>query len=115
MLPLALLILYFAVREPLNPFGLARMSLTTLVRMLVAAVWEVALRFVCTPTGTKPETAIKQKAAIPKARVTSTRENAAWELMERFTVDRSWYFHRTPLTERRNSYCHPVAEPPSRV
>ena len=55
------------------------MSLTTLDRMLVAAVCEVALRFVCTPTGTKPKTAIKQKAAIPKARVTSMRENAAIE------------------------------------
>jgi hypothetical protein len=35
------------------------------------------LRFVCTPTGIKPKTAIKQKAAIPKASVTSTNEKAA--------------------------------------
>ena len=49
----------------------------TLDRMLVAAVWEVALRFVYTPTGIKPKTAIKQKAAIPMATVTSTSENAA--------------------------------------
>jgi hypothetical protein len=45
--------------------------------MFVAAVWDVALRFVCTPTGIKPTTAIKQKAAIPSASVTSTKENAA--------------------------------------
>ncbi len=56
--------------------GAARRSLRTLAIMLVAAVWEVALRFVCTPIGIKPNTAIKQKAAIPNARVTSTSENA---------------------------------------
>jgi hypothetical protein len=55
--------------------------------MFVAAVWEVALRFVCTPTGIKPKTAIKQKAAIPSASVTSTSENAAATLSERFMVD----------------------------
>jgi hypothetical protein len=57
-------------------FGVARMSAMTSERMLVAAVWEVAFRFVCTPTGIKPKTAIKQNAAIPIARVNSTRENA---------------------------------------
>ena len=46
--------------------------------MLVAAVWEVALRFVCTPTGMRPKTAIKQNAAIPIARVTWTKENEAF-------------------------------------
>jgi hypothetical protein len=60
------------------------MSLTTLDRMLVAAVWEVALRFVCTPTGTKPKTAIKQKAATPRARVSSTSEKAA--AVDRFFI-----------------------------
>jgi hypothetical protein len=45
--------------------------------MLVAAVWEFALRFVCTPTGIKPNTAIKQKAATPNASVTSTNEKPA--------------------------------------
>src|SRR4029453_237935 len=45
--------------------------------MFVAAVYEVALRFVCTPTGIRPKTAIKQNAATPSARVTSTSENAA--------------------------------------
>jgi hypothetical protein len=44
--------------------------------ILVAAVWDVALRFVSTATGIKPNTAIKQKAAIPMASVTSTSENA---------------------------------------
>jgi hypothetical protein len=52
------------------------MSASTLEMMLVAAVCEVALRFVCTPTGTKPKTATKQKAAIPIAMVNSTSENA---------------------------------------
>jgi hypothetical protein len=44
--------------------------------MFVAAVWDVALRFVTTATGTKANTVIKQKAAMPRASVTSTRENA---------------------------------------
>ena len=43
--------------------------------MFVAAVWDVALRVVCTPTGIMPITAIKQNAAIPRASVTSTSEN----------------------------------------
>ncbi len=70
-------------------FGVARKSAMTAVTMLVAAVWEVALRFVCTPTGIKPKTAIKQKAAMPIARVNSTSENAAAETIELFTFDRS--------------------------
>jgi hypothetical protein len=57
-------------------------------RMLVAAVWEVALRFACTPTGIKPKTASKQNAAMPRARVNSTRENAGAETTERFIFDR---------------------------
>ncbi len=57
--------------------ALARIVAHDARRMLVAAVWEVALRFVCTPTGTKANTVIKQKAAIPRARVNSTSENAA--------------------------------------
>src|SRR6476619_899432 len=56
--------------------GARRRSLTTLARMLVAAVCEVALRFVCTPTGIRPSTAIKQKAATPRAIISSTKENA---------------------------------------
>jgi len=52
------------------------MSASTLEMMLVATVWEVAFRFVCTPIGTRPKTAIKQKAAIPIAMVNSTSENA---------------------------------------
>ena len=55
--------------------------------MLVAAVWEVALRFVCTPTGIRPNTAIKQKAAIPMARVNSTSENAAARIAFSSSVD----------------------------
>src|SRR5205809_8028277 len=62
--------------EVVFAFGVARRSATTAAIMFVAAVCEVALRFVCTPIGTKPKTAIKQKAAIPRARVSSTRENA---------------------------------------
>ena len=75
---LFLIMPYFAEATLCDP-EVARMSLTTLERMLVAAVSEVALRFVCTPTGTKPNTAIKQKAATPRARVNSTRENEATE------------------------------------
>jgi hypothetical protein len=70
-----LLILYIA--ELFCPGRLPRMSLTTLDRMLVAAVREVALPFVWIPTGIKPKTAIKQKAATPRARVSSTSEKAA--------------------------------------
>jgi hypothetical protein len=64
----------------------ARISAITEAIMLVAAVWEVALRFVCTPIGIKPKTAIKQKAAIPRARVTSTSENA--RLVRLFIADK---------------------------
>jgi len=60
-------------------FGVARKSATTPAMMLVAAVWDVALRFVCMPTGIMPITAIKQNAAIPRARVSSTSEKAATE------------------------------------
>jgi hypothetical protein len=66
----------------------ARISAITDAMILVAAVCEVALRFVCTPTGIKPKTAIKQNAAIPIARVNSTRENAAVETVERFIADK---------------------------
>src|SRR5262249_56144486 len=55
--------------------GVARKSATILAMMLVAAVCEVALRFVCMPTGIRPKTAIRQKAATPKARTSSTTEN----------------------------------------
>jgi hypothetical protein len=61
--------------------------------MLVAAVWEVALRFVWTPTGTNPKTAIKQKVAIPKARVTSMREKPAIERLRSFIVDKFLRYH----------------------
>src|SRR5205823_4731947 len=57
--------------------GVARKSAITFAIIDVAAVCEVALRFVCTPTGTKPKTAIRQNPATPKASVTSTSENAA--------------------------------------
>jgi hypothetical protein len=63
----------------------ARISAITDATILVAAVCEVALRFVCTPTGIKPKTAIKAKAATPIARVNSTRENAA---VDRLIVDK---------------------------
>jgi hypothetical protein len=56
--------------------------------IFVAAVCEVALRFVCTPTGIKPKTAIKQKAPTPRARVTSIRENANAETLDRFIIDK---------------------------
>lgn len=69
--------------------GARRRSLTTLARMLVEAVWEVAFRFVCTPTGIKPKTAIKQKAAMPRASVNSTSEKAGTEGQERFIAGRS--------------------------
>jgi hypothetical protein len=57
-------------------FGVARMSAITAAMMFAAALCEVALRFVCTPMGIRPKTASKQNAATPKARVTSTSENA---------------------------------------
>jgi len=66
----------------------ARISVITDAMILVAAVCEVAFRFVCTPTGIRPKTAIKQKAATPMAKVNSTRENADVEKPERFTVDK---------------------------
>src|SRR6266545_8394925 len=56
--------------------AVARISAITEAMILLAAVCDVALRFVCTPTGISPKMAIKQKAAIPRARVTSTREKA---------------------------------------
>ena len=56
-------------------FGVARRSATTAAMMFVAEVWEVALRFVSAATGIKAKTASKQKAAIPRASVTSTSEN----------------------------------------
>ncbi len=57
--------------------GVVRKSATMTAMMFVAAVCEAALRFVCIPTGIKPKTAKRQKAATPKARTSSTRENAA--------------------------------------
>jgi hypothetical protein len=87
-----------------DPFGLARMSLTTLDRMFVPVVWEVALRFVCTPTGTKPKTAIKQRAATPKARVNSTREKAAIERLRSFIVDKFLRYHRSHSPGSRRDY-----------
>ena len=57
--------------------GVVRRSDTTVAMMLVTEVCELALRFVCTPTGSKPRMAIKQNAATPKARTTSSKENAA--------------------------------------
>jgi hypothetical protein len=66
-------------KDFVHVFGVARRSATTAVVMFAAAVWEVALRFVSTATGTKPNTAIKQKAAIPIARVTSIKENPGRE------------------------------------
>ena len=73
--------------------GVARRSATTAAMMFVAAVWDVALRFVSTATGIKPNTAIKQKAAIPRASVTSTRENAVPRTqIERFMVDKSSHY-----------------------
>jgi len=59
------------------PAGVARKSATMPAMMLVAAVCEVALRFVCIPTGIKPKTAKRQKPATPKARTSSTKEKAA--------------------------------------
>jgi hypothetical protein len=53
---------------------------------LVAAVWEVALRFVWTATGINPKTAIKEKAAIPRARVNSIIEKA--DQLRCFIADR---------------------------
>ena len=74
--------------EGVTPFGVARISAITDAMILVAAVCEVALRFVCTPMGIKPKTAIKQNPAMPIARVNSTSENADVETIERFTFDR---------------------------
>ena len=67
--------------------------------MFVAAVWEVALRFVSTATGIKPNTAIKQKAAIPRASVTSTRKT-----QPRRTLSVSWSIYRdaTPYATKLN-------------
>ena len=56
--------------------GVVRKSATIAAMTLVAAVCEVALRFVCTPTGIKPRMAIRQNDATPRASTTSTRENA---------------------------------------
>jgi hypothetical protein len=63
--------------EVVLALGVALRSARTAAMMLVAAVCDVAFRFVCTPTGIRPKIAIREKAAIPRARVTSTRENAA--------------------------------------
>ena len=47
--------------EVMAAAGVVRRSDTTVAMMLLAAVCELALRFVCTPTGSKPRTAIKAK------------------------------------------------------
>ena len=60
--------------ELVEVFGVPRKSATFPAITFVAAVCEVELRLVCTPTGIKPKTAIKQKAATPMARVSSTSE-----------------------------------------
>ena len=57
--------------------GVVRKSATIAAMMFVAAVCELALRFVCTPTGIKPTMATRQNPATPRARTISTRENAA--------------------------------------
>jgi hypothetical protein len=57
--------------------GVVRKSARTAAMMFVAAVCEVEFRVVCTPTGINPKTAMRQKAETPKARTSSTRENAA--------------------------------------
>ena len=75
-------------------FGVARRSAITLERMLAAPVCDVALRFVCTPTGINPKTAIKAKPAIPMARVNSTRENADVERTERFIAGKFLHLRR---------------------
>jgi hypothetical protein len=74
--------------EVVFALGVARRSAITAATMLVAAVWEVALRFVCTPTGMRPKTAIKQNAPIPIARVTSTKENEAFLQFQSFMGDK---------------------------
>jgi hypothetical protein len=73
--------------EVLVAIGVARRSAITAAMMFVAAVWDVALRSVCTPTGIMPTTAIRQNAAIPRARVSSIRVNPVVTLIERFMVD----------------------------
>jgi hypothetical protein len=59
-----------------------RRSDMTVAMMLLAAVCELALRFVCTPTGSKPRTAVKQNAATAKAKTSSIKENAAAAALE---------------------------------
>src|ERR1043166_9530029 len=76
-------------------FGVARRSAATEERMAVATVCEIDLWFVCIPTGSKPKTAIKQKPAIPRARVTSTRENASAGCKKRFLVEK--FFCSRPI------------------
>jgi hypothetical protein len=68
-------------------FRVARRSATTAAMILLAAVWEVALRFANTAMGIKAKMVIKQKAAIPIARVNSTSENADVNCL--FTFDKS--------------------------
>ena len=62
--------------DVVEAFGVARRSAITFERILVAAVCDVALWFVCSPTESKPATVTRQNAATPRARVTSTREKA---------------------------------------
>src|SRR5437762_13219075 len=56
--------------------GVVRKSATIAAMMFVAAVCELALRFVCIPTGIKPTMATRHNPATPRARTDSTRENA---------------------------------------
>src|ERR1051326_5217976 len=69
------------------PVGVPRISAIADAMILLAAVWEVELRLVSTATGTKPNTAIKQKAATPSARVNSISENA--DVICFFTFEKS--------------------------
>ena len=71
----------------------ARISAITEAMILVAALGEVALRFVCMPTGMRPKTAIKQKAATPIAKVNSTSENAEEDRV--FTVYKFLRYRRS--------------------
>jgi len=61
--------------------GVERRSATMLEMIETAAVWELAVRFVSIPRGSRLKSAIKQNPAIPSARVSSTKENPEWELL----------------------------------
>jgi hypothetical protein len=88
-------ILYCADEFSEGGFGVARMSAVTEERIEFAAFCEIHIWVVCTPTGSNPKTAIKQKPATPKARVTSTRENEAVVCKQRFIADKLLHYHQT--------------------